>query len=477
MFTQPLMYKQIAGHKTVKEVYANRLEAEGVVTPAEVTEMDATLRRKLDGALEAAGQYKPNKADWLEGRWAGLTVAPGEEDRKGSTAVEFEQLMAVGHALCEVPKSFDANRKIARQLQEKRKTIDTGKDIDWATGEALAWGTLLAEGTPVRLSGQDSARGTFSQRHSVLVDQSSEATYVPLNHVAPDQAHFEVIDSPLSEAGVLGFEYGYASAEPNALVMWEAQFGDFANGAQVIIDQFLSSGESKWLRMDGLVMLLPHGYEGQGPEHSSARLERYLQLSAEDNWQVIVPTTPANYFHALRRQMRRSFRKPLIVMTPKSLLRHKDCVSALPDFGPGTSFKRILAETDQLADGGKIRRVILCSGKVYFDLLAERRKRRIDDVAILRVEQLYPFPFASLTTELTLYPNAEVVWCQEEPENMGAWFFVDRRIERVLSGLNVKATRPVYVGRAESASTATGSARTHVKEQAELVDRALTLGS
>jgi 2-oxoglutarate dehydrogenase E1 component len=477
MFTQPLMYKRIAGHKSVKEVYAARLEAEGVVTPPEVAEMDASLRRKLDGALEAASQYKPNKADWLEGRWAGLTVAPGEEDRKGSTAVELEQLMSVGHALCEAPKTFDLNRKIARQLQEKRKTIDTGKDIDWATGEALAYGTLLAEGTPVRLSGQDSARGTFSQRHSVLVDQTTEAIYVPLNHVAPNQAHFEVIDSPLSETGVLGFEYGYSSAEPNALVMWEAQFGDFANGAQVIVDQFLCSGESKWLRMNGLVMLLPHGYEGQGPEHSSARLERYLQLSAEDNWQVIVPTTPANYFHALRRQMRRSFRKPLIVMTPKSLLRHKDCVSTLPEFGPGTSFKRILPETDQLAEGSKVRRVILCSGKVYFDLVAERRKRRIDDIAILRIEQLYPFPFASLTKELTLYPNAEIVWCQEEPENMGAWFFADRRIERTLSALNVKATRPVYIGRSESASTATGSARNHVKEQAELVDRALTLGA
>ena len=321
-------------------------------------ELDAALREKLDKALEAANQYKPNKADWLEGRWAGLTVAPGEEDRKGMTAVELDRLTAVGHALTEAPKGFDLNRKIARQLQEKRKTIDTGENIDWATGEALALGTLLAEGTPVRLSGQDSGRGTFSQRHSVLVDQTNESKYIPLNHVAPEQAHFEVIDSPLNEAGVLGFEYGYSSAEPNALVMWEAQFGDFANGAQVIIDQFICSGESKWLRMNGLVMLLPHGYEGQGPEHSSARLERYLQLSAEDNWQVVVPTTPANYFHALRRQMRRSFRKPLVVMTPKSLLRHKDCVSTLADFGPGTSFRRILAETDQLADGAKVRRVI-----------------------------------------------------------------------------------------------------------------------
>jgi len=473
MFTQPLMYKEIAGHKTVKEVYAARLEAEGFVTAAEVAALDAALREKLDKALEAANQYKPNKADWLEGRWAGMTVAPGEEDRKGATAVDTEQLLAVGHAISEVPKNFDLNRKIARQLQEKRKTIDTGRDIDWATGEALAWGTLLAEGTPVRLSGQDSGRGTFSQRHSVLVDQTSEAKYVPLNHVASEQARIEIIDSPLNEAGVLGFEYGYSSAEPNALVLWEAQFGDFANGAQVIIDQFICSGESKWLRMDGLVMLLPHGYEGQGPEHSSARLERYLQLSAEDNWQVVVPTTPANYFHALRRQVRRSFRKPLVVMTPKSLLRHKECVSTLADFGPGTSFKRILAETDPLTEDIKVRRVILCSGKVYFDLVAERRKRKIDDIAILRIEQLYPFPFSRLGVRLSQYPNAEVVWCQEEPENMGAWYFVDRRIERALSGLNM---RPIYIGRPEAASPATGSARTHVKEQADLVDRALTLG-
>jgi 2-oxoglutarate dehydrogenase E1 component len=475
MFTQPLMYKEIGAHKTVKEVYAARLEAEGVVTPAEVAQRDAELRDRLDKALEAAGQYKPNKADWLEGRWAGLTVAPGEEDRKGLTAVELGRLTSVGHALTEVPKGFDLNRKIARQLQEKRKTIDAGENIDWATGEALAFGTLLAEGTPVRLSGQDSGRGTFSQRHSVLIDQLNESKYIPLNHVAADQAHFEVIDSPLNEAGVLGFEYGYSSAEPNALVMWEAQFGDFANGAQVIIDQFICSGESKWLRMNGLVMLLPHGYEGQGPEHSSARLERYLQLSAEDNWQVIVPTTPANYFHALRRQMRRSFRKPLVVMTPKSLLRHKDAVSSLADFGPGTSFKRILPEVDQIADAAKVRRVVLCAGKVYFDLLAERRKRKIDDIVILRVEQPYPFPFSSLGIELSRYPAAEVVWCQEEPENMGAWHFVDRRIERALAGLNVKATRPVYIGRPEAASPATGSARTHVKEQADLVDRALTI--
>ena len=475
MFTQPLMYKQIGGHKTVKEVYAGRLEAEGVVSAADVAAMDGELREKLDKALEASANYKPNKADWLEGKWTGFTVAPGEEDRKGVTAVGLDELVAVGRALSEAPKHLDLNRKITRQLQEKRKTIDSGQGIDWATGEALAWGTLLAEGTPVRLSGQDSGRGTFSQRHSVLVDQTTEEKYVPLNNIAPGQARIEIIDSPLNEAGVLGFEYGYSSAEPNALVLWEAQFGDFANGAQVIIDQFICSGESKWLRMDGLVLLLPHGYEGQGPEHSSARLERYLQLSAEDNWQVINPTTPANYFHALRRQMRRPFRKPLVVMTPKSLLRHKECVSALADFGPGSSFRRILAETDQLAESAAIRRVVLCSGKVYFDLVAERRKRKIDDIAILRVEQLYPFPFSRLGLRLAQYPNAEVVWCQEEPENMGAWHFIDRRIERALSGADVRSKRPVYIGRPEAASPATGSARTHLKEQADLVDRALTI--
>jgi 2-oxoglutarate dehydrogenase E1 component len=476
MFTQPLMYKQIGGHKTVKEVYAAQLEAEGVVSGADVQAMDAELRNKLDKALEAATNYKPNKADWLEGKWSGLTVAPGEEDRKGVTGLESAKLVAIGHALSEPPKDFDLNRKLVRLLQEKRKSIDTGKDIDWATGEALAFGSLLAEGTPVRLSGQDSGRGTFSQRHSVLIDQTTEKQYIPLNHVAEKQAQFEVIDSPLNEAAVLGFEYGYSSAEPNALVMWEAQFGDFANGAQVIIDQFIASGESKWLRMNGLVMLLPHGYEGQGPEHSSARLERYLQLSADDNWQVIVPTTPANYFHALRRQMRRSFRKPLVVMTPKSLLRHKEAVSTLEDFGPASSFHRILGETDQIAAGDKVRRVVLCSGKVYFDLVAERRKRKIDDIAIIRIEQLYPFPISRLGAQLAEYPHAEVVWCQEEPENMGGWHFVDRRIERSLATIDVRAKRPVYIGRSESASPATGSARNHLKEQADLVDRALTLG-
>lgn len=424
--------------------------------------------------------YKANKADWLEGAWAGLGTATAD-DRRGETAVAADRLQQVGQALTRVPEGFNLNRKIARQLEAKKKMFETGEGIDWATGEALAFGTLCAEGTPVRLSGQDVGRGTFSQRHAVLVDQSSEERYVPVSAVAPGQATFEVWDSPLSEEAVLGFEYGFTLADPQGLVLWEAQFGDFANGAQVIIDQFICSGESKWLRMSGLVLLLPHGYEGQGPEHSSARLERFLQLSAEDNMQVVNLTTPANYFHALRRQMRRSFRKPLIVMTPKSLLRHKRAVSKLAEFGPGSSFHRVLWDD---ADGGlsnklvadaKIRRVVLCSGKVYYDLLEARETKGIDDVYLMRVEQLYPFPAEKLALELKRFPAADVVWCQEEPRNMGGWYFVDRRIEDVLTEVGGKATRPRYVGRPDSASTATGLLRRHNEEQEALVSAALTI--
>jgi 2-oxoglutarate dehydrogenase E1 component len=328
-----------------------------------------------------------------------------------------------------VPKDFDLNPKLKRFIDGRKKAIDSGEGVDWAFGEALAFGTLLAEGDPVRLSGQDSGRGTFSQRHSVYIDQTTEERYVPLNHVQEGQAQYEVIDSPLSEAGVLGFEYGYSQAEPNALVLWEAQFGDFANGAQVIVDQFISSGEAKWLRMSGLVMLLPHGYEGQGPEHSSARLERYLQLCGEDNMQVVNCTTPANYFHVLRRQLNRDFRKPLIVMTPKSLLRHKLCVSSFAEMGPGTTFHRVMYDNEVLCDDKDVRRVVLCTGKVYYDLYEERAKRGIKDVFFLRLEQIYPFPRKALLHELSRFPQAEVVWCQEEPENMGAWTFLDRRLE------------------------------------------------
>jgi 2-oxoglutarate dehydrogenase E1 component len=385
----------------------------------------------------------------------------------------MELLRKVGDALTRVPETLRIHRTLRRVLDARQRGLQSGTGLDWATAEALAFGTLLAEGTPVRLSGQDSGRGTFSQRHSVLVDQETEERFLPLNQVGEGQAPFEVIDSPLSEFGVLGFDYGYSLAEPNALVCWEGQFGDFVNGAQVMIDQFICSSESKWLRMSGLVMLLPHGYEGQGPEHSSARLERFLQLSAEDNWQVVNLTTPANYFHALRRQVRRPFRKPLVVMTPKSLLRHKLAVSALADMGPGTTFHRVLPDSGKLVADARVRRVVLCSGKVYFDLFEEREKRGIDDVALIRVEQLYPFPFRTLEKELQRYRKAEVVWCQEEPYNMGAWHFVDRRIEQALGAIDIAAKRPRYVGRLESASPATGLYKRHNQEQAKLVGEAL----
>jgi len=475
-FTQPLMYRAIANHPTTRQVYADRLVAEGVVTPEQAEGMVTEFQAHLETQFEAAKGYKPNKADWLEGKWAGLEVASGDE-RRGETAVSMELLREVGTAISRLPAELRLHRTLKRVLDVRRKQLDTGEGVDWASAEAMAIGTLLVEGTPVRLSGQDSGRGTFSQRHAILYDQETEERYVPLNHLRDEgkggQANFEVIDSPLSELAVLGFEYGYSLAEPHALVMWEAQFGDFANGAQMVMDQFISSGESKWLRMSGLVQLLPHGYEGNGPEHSSARLERYLQLCAEDNMQVIYPTTPANYFHALRRQVRRSFRKPLIVMTPKSMLRHRLAVSSFAEMGPGTTFHRLFGEIDPIVADDKVRRVLVCSGKVFYDLLEERRKRRIEDVALLRVEQLYPFPKRTMEKELARYPNAEVTWVQEEPRNMGAWTFVEHRIEEALRAVDVASKRPVYIGRPESASTATGSHKRHVAEQARLIDAAL----
>jgi 2-oxoglutarate dehydrogenase E1 component len=471
-FTQPLMYRTIARHPTTRQLYAERLVAGGVIREGEVEAMASRFIDDLESQFAAAKGYRPNKADWLEGAWAGFEPAP-DDDRRGDTAASFELLREVGHGLVTVPDGFHLNRKIARQLDAKRAALESGEGIDWATAEALAIGTLCAEGTHVRLSGQDSGRGTFSHRHAVLVDQETEERYVPINHIREDQAPFEIIDSPLSEAAVVGFEYGYSLADPKTLVLWEAQFGDFANGAQVIIDQFLSSGEAKWLRMSGLVLLLPHGYEGQGPEHSSARLERYLQLCGEDNMQVCNLTTAANYFHALRRQIRRSFRKPLVVVTPKSLLRAKEVMSPLADMGPGTTFHRIIGESAAIAPDDKVRRVVLASGKVYFDLAKARAEKGDDGVALVRVEQLYPFPFTSLGKVLQRYRSAEVVWCQEEPQNMGAWNFVDRRIERVLAGLDIAAKRPRFVGRAEAASPATGLFKRHTQEQAQLVGDAL----
>jgi 2-oxoglutarate dehydrogenase E1 component len=471
-FTQPLMYRTIARRPTTRRLYAERLVRDGVLSEAEVEAMASSFIADLESQFAAAENYRPNKADWLEGAWAGLEPAP-DDDRRGDTAVPLDVLREVGRALTTVPEGFHLNRKIARQLDAKRIAIETGEGIDWAGAEALAIATLCAEGTHVRMSGQDSGRGTFSHRHAVLVDQETEQRYIPINHVRAGQASFDIIDSPLSEAAVVGFEYGYSLADPRTLVIWEAQFGDFANGAQVIIDQFLSSGEAKWLRMSGLVLLLPHGYEGQGPEHSSARLERYLQLCAEDNMQVCNLTTAANYFHALRRQIRRRFRKPLVIVTPKSLLRAREVASPLAAMGPGTTFHRIIGETAAIAPDERVRRVVLCSGKVYFDLAKARAERGDDAVALVRIEQLYPFPFHSLGEVLRRYRNAEIVWCQEEPQNMGAWSFVDRRIERVLAGLDGAARRPRFVGRSEAASPATGLYRRHAQEQAELVDSAL----
>ncbi len=475
-FTQPLMYRTIARLPTTRQRYAERLVAEGVLTPAEVEGLASAFVADLETQFAAAASYRPNKADWLEGAWAGFEPAP-DDDRRGNTAVPLDILREVGQALVDVPEGFRLNRKVARQLDAKREALAAGEGIDWATAEALAIGTLCAEGTHVRMSGQDSGRGTFSHRHAVLVDQESEERYIPINHVRDGQARFDIIDSPLSEAAVVGFEYGYSLADPKTLVIWEAQFGDFANGAQVIIDQFLSSGEAKWLRMSGLVLLLPHGYEGQGPEHSSARLERYLQLCAEDNMQVCNLTTAANYFHALRRQVRRKFRKPLVIVTPKSLLRAKEVMSPLDAMGPGRTFHRIIEETEAIATDDQVRRVVLCSGKAYFDLAkarAEKGDAKEDKrVALIRIEQLYPFPLRSLGQVLRRYRNAEIVWCQEEPQNMGAWSFVDRRIEQVLAGLDIAAKRPRFVGRAEAASPATGLFKRHTQEQAQLVDAAL----
>ncbi len=481
-FTQPLMYKKIRQKPSVVDIYSKRLAEEGLVDQADFEKMRTDFWSELETEFEASESYRPNKADWLDGRWSGITLAE-EGPRRGDTAVSMDALKRIGTRLTEVPKTFTAHKTIERLLANRRKMIDEGQGIDWSMAEALAFGTLLEEGFPVRLSGQDVERGTFSQRHAVLTDQVNEAQYSPLNHLSNKQARFEVINSMLSEEAVLGFEYGYSLAEPNTLVLWEAQFGDFANGAQVVIDQFLASGERKWLRMSGLTLLLPHGYEGQGPEHSSARLERYLQLSAEDNWQVANCTTPANYYHILRRQLHRSFRKPLILMTPKSLLRHKRVVSALDEFGPGTTFHRVLwdlaqnghSEKVKLLPDDRIERVVLCSGKVYYDLFEERENRGTNNVYLMRVEQLYPFPARALIQELSRFPNAEVVWCQEEPKNQGAWSFVEANIEWVLDHIGAECRRPRYVGRPSSAATASGLMSKHTAELHAFLDEALTL--
>jgi 2-oxoglutarate dehydrogenase E1 component len=481
MFTQPLMYKAIKAHGTTLSLYEKRLLEEGSITQAERDAMRQAFDQRLQNALEAASAFKANRADWLDGAWAGFGQAEGEE-RRGNTAVAIDTLKRVGKALIHTPDNFNLHKTVQRLAQQKNQMLETGEGIDWATAEALAFATLLDEGYHVRLAGQDSSRGTFSQRHAAFIDQETEERYHPLQHVSTAQGEFEVIDSFLSEEAALGFEYGYTLAEPKALVLWEAQFGDFVNGAQVLIDQFITSGERKWLRMSGLVMLLPHGYEGQGPEHSSARLERFLQLCAEDNVQVGNISTPANYFHALRRQIHRNFRKPLILMTPKSLLRHKRCVSSVSELAEGTSFHRLLHDDAQthpsttaikLLPDDQIRRVILCSGKVYYDLFEEREKRGLNDIYLLRVEQFYPYPARSMVAELSRFLKADIVWAQEEPKNMGAWTFIEPHIEWVLNRVGAKHARARYVGRPAAASPAAGLGSRHQAELKALLDEAL----
>ncbi|SNT34816.1 2-oxoglutarate dehydrogenase E1 component [Tropicimonas sediminicola] len=481
MFTNPIMYNRIKKHKTTLALYTERLVKDGLIPEGEIEDMKAAFQAHLNDEFEAGKEFKPNKADWLDGRWSHLD-REGDQYQRGQTAISAETLEEVGRSLVTGPEGFPLHKTVGRLLEAKKQMFETGEGFDWATAEALAFGSLLTEGYPVRLAGQDSTRGTFSQRHSGFINQQDEERYYPLNHIREGQAQYEVIDSMLSEYAVLGFEYGYSLAEPNALTLWEAQFGDFANGAQIMFDQFISSGESKWLRMSGLVMLLPHGFEGQGPEHSSARLERFLQLCGQDNWIVANCSTPANYFHILRRQLHRSFRKPLVLMTPKSLLRHKLCISRKEDFIEGSSFHRVLWDDAQygnsetkLKPDNEIKRVVMCSGKVYFDLLEERDARGIDDIYLLRVEQFYPFPAISLVKELERFKEAEMVWCQEEPKNQGAWTFIEPNIEWVLTRIKARHNRPVYAGRAASASPATGLASQHKAQQAALIDEALTI--
>ena len=478
-FTQPLMYKKIRSHQTTVKLYGQKLAQEQIFTENSVNQKIKTFKELLDDQFKNAKDYKP-KIEWYEGTWSRYKPEKGK-DKRGVTGVEKEIIKKISNKINVIPLEINPHKTITKVFDLRKKSIDIEKNIDWATAESLAFGTLLIEGYPVRLVGQDSGRGTFSQRHSVLRNQLNNKRYIPLNNISKDQKNYEIVDSFLSELAVLGFEYGYSLVEPNTLTLWEAQFGDFANGAQIIIDQFISSGERKWSRASGIVMLLPHGYEGQGPEHSSARLERFLQLCSNDNMQVMNCTTPANYFHALRRQMKRDFRKPLIMMTPKSLLRNKYCVSDLDDFSKNNTFHRVLwdhavdPKTEgfiKLQNSSKIRKVILCSGKVYFDLLEAREKLKINDVILFRIEQLYPFPAKTLVKELKPYAkSATFHWCQEEPKNMGAWFSVRDYIQWTLDNIKANNNQISYIGRSPDASPATGYAKRHVSQQQEIIKK------
>jgi 2-oxoglutarate dehydrogenase E1 component len=480
-FTQPLMYKKIRAQATTLTIYGNQLIQEGVLGKEEFQNEKDNFKKFLDTEFETSKSYIPNQIDWFTGSWSKFTTEIGS-DRRGVTGVDLDLIHKAGEKICNLPANLNSHSTIKRLFEAKKKMFETGKGFDWATAESLAFGTLLLEGYPVRFVGQDSLRGTFSQRHAGVLDQDTGEKYYPLKNLSSNQGQFEIIDSFLSEFGVLGFEYGYSISSPETLVLWEAQFGDFANGAQIIIDQFITSGEKKWTRASGLVMLLPHGYEGQGPEHSSARIERYLQSCAQENLQVVNCTTPANYFHLLRRQIHRTFRKPLIVFSPKSLLRHKKCVSEIEDFLPENSFHRILPDHAdfpeynliKLAKDEDIKRVVLCSGKVYFDISEKRETIRNPKVQLLRIEQLYPFPVKKLASFLKRFKNAdEFIWCQEEPENMGAWSFVEKYINWTLDSVGAKSKKVQYVGRKPSASTATGYLKKHVQQQDEIISKVL----
>ena len=470
-FTQPSMYKKIDSIATPGSIYEKQLIEKEIITNSYAAEIKSKYKKQLDKELAASKTYKPEKEEWFEGLWKGFVSYSESRGKDKKTGIKIKTIQEIGQALVTLPSGFNAHKTILKGLQKRNESLTSGKNIDWATGEALAIGSLLLEGTRVRLSGQDSQRGTFSHRHSVITDQGTAEEFTPLNNIKKDQALFEVINSFLSEYAVLGFEYGYSLVSPNNLVIWEAQFGDFSNGAQIIIDQFISSAEMKWMRASGLVMLLPHGYEGQGPEHSSARLERYLQLCAENNMQVINCTTPANYFHALRRQNHRNYRKPLIVMSPKSLLRHPMAVSSIEEFDEGTEFTPVLSDNKKNYKDAK--KLILCSGKIYYELLESVEKEKKKKVALIRVEQYYPFPEKELLSELKQYKNAEeLVWCQEEPRNMGAWYFIRPKIEKLMEKLKFKK-RLKYVGRGHSASTAAGYASVHNRKQKEVVNEAI----
>ena len=467
-FTQPLMYQAIKKHQSTVKIYEKQLLEEKILTNEELKKIQTNFKKFLDKEFESAKSYKPNKADWLEGDWTGLSTASFDA-RKGVTAVKENELQEIAKAIHLIPTDFNIHKKIKKVYEERQSSIHEGKAIDWSTAEALAFATLLKEGYGVRLSGQDTGRGTFSQRHAVLYDQTNEKRFVPLRHFIKQQGYFEIIDSFLSEYGVLGFEYGYSQSDPKTLVVWEAQFGDFANGAQTIIDQFITTGERKWLRMSGLTLLLPHGHEGQGPEHTSSRLERFLQMCAEDNIQVANCTSPANYFHILRRQLHRKFRKPLVILTPKSTLRHKKNVSSIDCFINGSTFHRVLRNEITKEEEKKINRIIICSGKLYFELQDYIQKLQKENVFILRLEQIYPFPYDVFSKEFKRFVECEIIWCQEEPKNMGAYGFVKRRIESVMKEINMKQEKLLYIGRRAAASPATGVFDRHLANQKNIL--------